>query len=184
MSPRALAVRLIGLVLLVVSAAACGAGSPSSPASSTAPLPASQDIRDSPAAPMPTPVPAGPPVATLSGLGGAGAAGALGTFSWDGLVSDAPWIVGERAGQTRAGTVLAIGFPPVAGEVTWQARWAPITGGQPGIPVDAGSGSGVPIEGPIEVIAPPTPGAWGLQLVARFGSGRSATWYWRVEVVA
>jgi len=190
MSPRAVTARSLDLVLLLVAVAACGAGAlPSSPASPAAtpatPATTIPDARDSPAAPTPTevpsaptPVPAGPPVATLRGLSGRDMAGDLGTFSWDGLASDAPWIVGGTAAKARTRAVLAVAFPPDAGETAWRARWAPLTGNQPGTPVDGGSGG----RDAIELTPPATPGPWSLQLVVDFGPGRNAAWYWRVEV--
>ncbi len=196
MSTRAAVVRSVGLVLVLVPAAACGTAGPP-PASTPATSPAASTPAASPAASTPSASPgparspgpstsatapaatdAAPPAALLGGLSGAVAAGQLGTFSWDGFVSDSPWIVGPSAGDVRATERLAITLDPDLAPITWQARWAPVTGGQAGDPVDGGSGS----TSGIEVSPPATPGAWSLQLTAGFGVGRSATWYWRIEV--
>jgi hypothetical protein len=163
--PRAVTARLIGYAMLLVAVTACGAGALPSPPGSPAPV-------------AQTPVPAGPPIATLLGLSGGGVTGDLGTFSWDGIASDAPWVVGRATGKAQARAALAVTFPADAGETAWRARWAPLNGNQPGTPIDGGSGGRIAIE----LNPPRTPGPWSLQLVVDFGPGRSATWYWRVEV--
>ena len=170
------ATRSIGLFLPLLAAAACGSAGP--PAS-TSPSAAAVTPIASPFADSPAPTDAAPPAAMLVGPTGAAAPGDLGTFSWDGLVSDSPWIVAASAGAVRTMDRLAVTLPPDVAAAAWQARWAPVTGGQAGRPIDGGSGGGAPIR----VSPPVTPGAWSLQLTARFGVGRSATWYWRVEVV-
>lgn len=124
------------------------------------------------------PLTAAPPRALLTGVRGGDVAGDLGSFTWDGLVSDAPWIVGSARGAAAPGARLSIAFRPGRQVVAWRARWAPIAGGQPGTPGDGGGGS----SGPIIVSAPRTAGSWSLQLSADFGREQSATWYWRVEV--
>jgi hypothetical protein len=174
------AARSIGLFLSLLTAAACGiagppaATMPGASAHTPANTPVASPSGDSPAA-----TDAAPPAATLVGPTGAAAAGVLGTFSWDGLVSDAPWIVAASAGGVRVVDRLEVILPPDAVPAAWQARWAPVAGGQAGTAIDGGSGGGAPIR----VSPPAMPGAWSLQLTARFGVGRSATWYWRVEVV-
>lgn len=181
------AARSIGLFLPLLAAAACGTAGPpaattpdvaGTPVVTPAITPAITPVA-SPSADSPATTDATPPAAMLVGPTGAAAPGVLGTFSWDGLVSDSPWIVGASAGGVRATDRLAVTLPPNAAPAAWQARWAPVTGGQAGTPVDGGSGG----EAPIRVSPPVTAGAWSLQLTARFGVGRSATWYWRVEVV-
>lgn len=177
--------RLLGLVLLLVLTAACGTGAlpsqltpssdppaPVTPAATTptmsAPTPA-----DTPLPPLGT-----PPRATLAGLTTGDLPGDPGTFSWDGFVSDAPWIVGPAEGTAPAAGRLSVSFSPAGPQTAWQARWAPLDGTEPGTPVDGGAGTG----GAIELRAPEDATAWSLQLVAWFGDGRNATWYWRVEV--
>ncbi len=186
MSPRSASSHLLFLTTLVVSVAACSAGSlPASAASFAAqsppaasPTAAASDVPGSPTAATPTPLPARPPEARLGDLSGDALPGDEGSFSWDGLTSDAPWIVGRSAGTARAGTKLTIRFAPGVSQASWRARWAPVVGDGTGTPVDGGSG----LDGAIELALPATPGAWSVQLTASFGAGRSATWYWRVEV--
>ena len=147
MSTHAAAVRSIGLLLLLWTAAACGtSGSPAAttPAVATG-TPAISPAPSMPAesAPVASPAPpdAAPPAAVLSGPSGATAPGAQGTFTWDGLVSDSPWIVGASVGAVRATDGLAVTLIPGVASVSWQARWAPVTGGVAGTPVDGGSGT-------------------------------------------
>jgi hypothetical protein len=201
-------VRWIGPVLLLATAAACTSGAPpgdherlagtgqgpaatASPAAAMASPPAPPGTLPSPrpaapATPAPaatsaapaTPGPAEPPIALLDGLVGAPVAGDLGTFMWDGLVSDAPWVIGTAAGRARPGGALSVAFQP-AGPVTgWTARWARVVGGDVGAPSSAGSGSSAAID----VTAPGTVGRWSLQVSVRFGPDRNATWYWQVGV--
>jgi hypothetical protein len=115
----------------------------------------------------------------LSGPSGGGAAGDLGTFAWDGMSSDAPWLPGEDSGSVRRGDPFALAFVPPREPGSWQARWARLVGGQPQVPIDGGAGAG----DRIGIAAPDEAGSWSLQLFARFGEGRDAAWYWRVEVV-
>jgi hypothetical protein len=127
----------------------------------------------------PTPIPGSvPPAAELQVPGRPPAAGDLGTYSWDGLVSDAPWIVGRMPTTLGSGGSLEVMFSPALAHASWRARWAPVSGGQAGVPHDAGSGT----TGVLRIERPPGPGSWSLQVSAGFGPGRSATWYWRVEV--
>jgi hypothetical protein len=205
---RPTSIRRVGPVLLLAAAAACTSGAPpggherpagtgqgpaatASQAAATASPPAPPGTLPSPrpaapATPTPaarsvapaTPGPADPPIALLDGLVGAPVAGDLGTFMWDGLVSDAPWVIGTAAGRARRGGALSVAFQP-AGLVTgWTARWARVVGGDVGGPSSAGSGSGAAID----VTAPGTVGRWSLQVSVRFGPDRNATWYWQVGV--
>ena len=167
--------RPLGLVLLLVLTAACGTGALPSQLtpSSDPPLPVT------PSATAPAMASFGaPPQATLAGLTTGELPGDPGTFSWDGLVSDAPWIVGPAGGSAPTAGRLGVSFSPADPQTAWQARWAPLDGTEPGATVDGGAGMG----NAIELRAPEDTGAWSLQLVAWFGDGRSATWYWRVEV--
>jgi hypothetical protein len=182
--------RWLALGALVVVVAACSgpAGSPS--ATSGTQAPASTEIRATPAAPHTespsaspeaTPDPGNasePPTALLVGTDGGPVAGDLGTFSWDGLVSDSPWIV-QRSGDAAAtGARLRVRFDDSMDQTKWTARWAPIRRGEAATPQAAGSGD----EGRIVIEAPAEAGPWSLQLEARFGDGRRAVWYWRVAV--
>ena len=89
----------------------------------------------------PPPRPA-PPAATLDGVDGGPVAGDLGSFSWDGLVSDSPWIV-ERVGhRADPGTRLRVAFDGLARPGAWTARWAPIRRRQAGTPRAGGIGPG------------------------------------------
>jgi hypothetical protein len=196
-------IRSAGLFLLLVVAAACTSGAPSTtsippeptggpPTSSPVVTPAvtasPSAVTASPpvvtASPPATPDPATPdaaaepPAARLAGLDRDAVAGDLGTFAWDGLVSDAPWIVGAARGTAAHDAALSVSFQP-GGQVTgWRARWAPVTAGEAGQPADGGSGT----TGGVIVAAPHAPGAWSLQLTVDFGAGRTASWYWRVKV--
>ena len=105
-------------------------------------------------------------------------AGELGSFSWDGLVSDSPWIVpatGSPVEPARRLRVRFAGGPPVA---AWTARWARVRNGDAGEPRPAGSGVGTPLA----IDAPPGRGGWSLQVDVRFDGGGRAAWYWRVRV--
>ncbi len=119
-----------------------------------------------------------PPAALLAGTAGGPVTGDLGTFSWDGLVSDAPWIVGSAGNSTTASAALAVRLDPTLAVVSWQARWAAVSQGQPGTPVAGGSGGG----STINLAAPADTGTWSLQLSVTFSPDRNATWYWKIRV--
>ena len=167
------------------ASATAPAGSASAPAQSSS-EPASSAVSSTPSAtasstpstePAATDGPA-PPDAVLLGTGSGPAMGALGTFSWDGLVSDSPWIVPRRGVDAAPGTPLRVRFASGPAQVDWTARWARIRGGEARTPRAAGSGDG----GRIRVDAPVEAGDWSLQLEARFPGGGRAAWYWRVVV--
>jgi hypothetical protein len=105
------------------------------------------------------------------------AEGSLGSFSWDGLTSDGPWVVPSQGVDLPPGASLTVALEPAQVPASWTARWAPLASGQPGDVASADDGTG-----PMSFVAPGGAGPWGLQLEARFGEGRSAAWYWRVEV--
>jgi hypothetical protein len=187
-SHAAAVVRSACLALLLAAAAACGASSGTPPPTvGDQPVAATAPTRDATqppsATPRSTPTPrtaSEPPAAMLDGLRGEPPDGDLGTFSWDGLVSDAPWITGGSGGTTTPGTGLAVTFDPeTEPPADWRARWAKVTQSGPGTPMDGGTGAGAAIE----LVAPDRAGSWSLQLTASFGAGRSATWYWQVDVV-
>jgi hypothetical protein len=163
---------------LAVLAAACGLGSTASPSATG--LPGASGT-------LPTPVPTGaivipdaPPEVTLAPAGSADAeavTGDLGTFSWNGLVSDAPWVVGRASVNASAGDVLEARLaaqPPVT---SWTARWARVVNGVAGDVEGAAEGVDLPI-----LVTAPAAGSWTLQVELRMGTSGSATWYWRVEV--
>lgn len=179
---RGLAYGAVAIVAFIV--AACGiaaspsirAASPSGPAGSAVVATPTFDSGGPMVGPA-TPS-AGPPVAGLDGLSGSTAAGVLASYTWDDIGSDGPWVVGPLAGTARAGTNLRVVVGGAIAPVLWQARWALVEGTTVGSPVDGGSGS----TGSISIRAPGTTGAWSLAVTASFGTGRSATWTWRVGV--
>jgi hypothetical protein len=145
------------------------AGVPTSPTAASEP----------PASPSPPPSVDAPPDAFLASPHGSPIRGDLGTYTWGGVVSDAPWIVERSAATVPASTRPTVTFAGTAVPVSWIARWARVRGGEPGRPRAAGRGDG---SAPVVVDAPPGPGSWSLRLEARFGAGARATWYWRVRV--
>ena len=160
------------LVVGIVVLGGCSGDGPATPAvTAGAPGPTARIT------PSPTEVP-GPPVASLdSGVEG-GVPGELGTFTWDGLGSDAPWIVPPVAVPAAPGSPLAVTLDPGLAPLGWTARWAPVRAGSAGDPAAVATGTGAPIV----VAAPMPPGAWGLQVEITFAGGRRAAWYWSVGV--
>jgi hypothetical protein len=180
---------VVGTILLAAGLAACASGLPASPpagSAGTAVAPTPTAIAPSPgetswALVPPTAVPGlgAPPDAVLGGLTGQPPVpGSLGTFTWDGLVSDGPWVVPPSGGVAGTGQPLSVAFAPALRPSTWRARWAPVTGPAAGAPTAAGDGAGVPIV----VAAPGLAGTWSLLVEASFGEGREGAWFWRVEV--
>jgi len=182
------AAALLGLVV-----AGCGAAGPSPSAGASEPTPAASVW---PAVPVSSDVPAGtlaislpspapsqtaaratPPAARLDGLaGGSGAPGSLGSYTWNGSGTDAPWIVGSRAGGCGRAAALRVVFAE-ATPGAWTDAWAKVAHGVADRPASASDGSG-----PVSLQAPATPGDWTLRVSATFGEGRSATYYWRIAV--
>ncbi len=146
----------------------------SSPGATTSPA---GDPTASPADSQPPDSPE-PPRAILVGGADGPETGDLGTFSWDGLVSDSPWIVPPTGSPVTPGTRLRVRFDPRLQPRAWIARWAPIRHGEAGTTRNAGSGDG----GRVAVEAPMEAGPWSLQLDAMFADGRRAVWYWRLGV--
>ena len=183
--------RWVWMLVIVATAAACSAGgavgtlpgqsaissaappadSPSAAASSASPSVSPSSLPSLPA------MPADPPQAMLAGSWDAPVAGALGTFTWNGLVSDAPWIVGDPIGDASSGPVT-VSFDPGLGQATWRAQWAPVVDGAAGDAVPGDDGA----SGAIVIALPGRPGDWSLQLTATFTAGYDATWFWRLEV--
>jgi len=149
------------------------------PAATASPLGTDSHSHDPSASPADTgPDSPEPPRAILVGGADGPEAGDLGTFSWDGLVSDSPWIVPRTGSPVTPGTPLRVRFDPRLRPRAWIARWAPIRHGEAGPPWDAGSGD----DGRVAVEAPMAAGPWSLQLDATFADGRRAVWYWRIGV--
>ncbi len=187
------AARLGSAVGLAAVLAACGGGvaaSPAPPASpvasglSASPDPLSTTLPSAtatPSTPAPSPTATAllpePPAASLAGLvGGGTAAGSLGSFTWAGGGSDAPWIVGTRAGSVGVGRPLRLTFGgPV--QPTWTAAWAKVVHGTAESPVGGAAGVG---DG--SVTAPAAGGDWTLGVTATFGPGANATYFWRLAV--
>lgn len=168
-------------VIIVLAACASARLTPPSPVVATPgptiPPVASGSTRST--TPHPTEVP-GPPRAALVRAASAAVDGALGTFTWDDGGSDAPWIV-PPAEQAVVGVgPFFVAFRPPLPVQRWTASWAPVTTGGGGAPV-SGTG-GTVVTGPVlGVGTSPGPGTWSLAVTARFGAGREATWFWRVE---
>jgi hypothetical protein len=166
---------VLGTAVLVMGIGAlggCSGGDPATPAVTVgAPGPIAGIT------PGPTEVP-GPPVALLDDGAAGSVQGELGTFLWDGLGSDSPWIVPRAVTPVEPGAPLAVTLDPGLAFLGWTARWAPVAAGSAGDPAAAATGPGAPIE----MAAPMPPGAWGLQVEITFAEGRRAAWYWSVSV--
>jgi hypothetical protein len=119
----------------------------------------------------PRPTPAVPPAASIGEV-----RGELGSYTWDGIIADAPWIVAPTGLHVAARATLAVVFASSAA-ASWDAAWAPVSGDAAGAPTPAGSGAGS-----VTLAAPAQAGTWSLRLTARFSDGREATWFWRVAV--
>jgi hypothetical protein len=121
-----------------------------------------------------------PPAAFLlgSGLGERGQPGAGGSFTWDGVGSDAPWIVEPEAAARGAGPWSVALDPPLPVQ-RWTTRWARVENGVAGDPAAGSDGAG----SSIQVQRPGSPGAWSLRVEAWFGAGRHASWFWTVDVL-
>lgn len=127
--------------------------------------------------PRPTEVP-GPPVALLVGGRGGPATGELGTFFWDGLGSDSPWIVPSGSVTAAPAAALGVVTDPAIAPERWTASWAPLVDGKASTPRAATDGSGAVVA----LEAPGEPGSWGLLVELRFAGGQRAAWYWSVGV--
>ena len=166
------ALGIVALIIGIVAMGGCSAGGPAAPAvTAGAPEPTGGTT------PRPTEVP-GPPVASLHGGIAGSVPGELGTFLWDGLGSDSPWIVPPVAVPVAPGAPLAVTLDPGLAPLRWTARWAPVRKGLVGDPSAVSTGAGTLIE----VAAPMPPGTWGLQVEITFAEGRRAAWYWSVSV--
>ena len=183
---------LVAPLVLAGLAAGCGTGgtpSPGSPSiepatsSPVAASPTTTPVASASGPAAPTPVPADtltePPAAALVGetLPGTPVAGALGSFTWVDEGSDSPWIVPPTGVAAAPGIPVSVAFDPPAAASSWIARWAPVTATGAGDVDTFAEGTEQ-----VTIVTPDTPGAWSLQVEARFGEGWSATWYWRVDV--
>jgi len=116
--------------------------------------------------------PEAPPEARLTS-GGVTVAGAVGTFTWDGIVSDSPWLPGSdvRAGPGETLRIDLAGATPLR----WSALIAP--GGSGGVGMsDAGSGAAGPT-----LKSPTIRGTWELAVKVVFASGE-VRYHWRLTV--
>jgi len=127
--------------------------------------------------PRPTEVP-GPPGASIAGGIAGVVPGELGAFTWDGLGSDAPWIVPSGSVPVVAGAPITVRLDPALAPERWAARWAPVVAGSAGDPAAVQSGT----DAAIEVALPVAAGTWGLQVEITFAEGRRAAWYWSIDV--
>jgi hypothetical protein len=176
------------LTLLVPTLLVLACVSPGSPGMRTAsPTPSPGRSATTPAAspsvaptqsggsPDPAPseqAPEAPPEARLTS-GGVTVAGAVGTFTWDGVVSDSPWLPGSdvRAGPGETLRIDLAGASPLR----WSALIAP--GGSRGVgAADAGSGAASPT-----LKAPTSRGTWELAVKAIFAAGE-VRYHWRLTV--
>ena len=103
--------------------------------------------------------------------------GELGSYAWDGVSGDAPWILPRSGPHVAPGSPVAVAIPGQGTAVSWDAAWAPVRAGTAGAPTQTASGAGA-----VSLVAPRRAGIWSLRLTARFAPGREATWFWRVTV--
>jgi hypothetical protein len=177
-------------VLLALALAGCGSPVPLTTGSPTGPEPA-PTLTALPAPTPPATPPAttsqapghGPPLASIIGFGDPVEAvpGTLGSWSWDDSGDAAPWIVPSASSAATPGALLTLVVDGGRVPESWVARWARLADGAAGGTADDPE-AGTEGVGPARFGAPAEPGAWGLQVDTRFGDGRSAAWYWRVEV--
>ena len=182
----------VAIIIAAVALAGCSVGGPPTPAATTgagssvagAAASAASPARSGPPATAsagttarPTEVP-GPPVASLAGGRNGIVAGELGSFLWDGLGSDAPWVVPADPVPLAAGAPLAVTLDPALVPGRWTARWAPVVAGSAGDPANLTTGDGATVN----VAAPTVAGTWGLQVEISFSAGRRAAWYWSLDV--
>jgi hypothetical protein len=192
-SPGRFAMTVVAAVAVVLGACSAGgqptagatAGTPATGAGPTH-LAASAGATEAPGAqtttsaaptPRPTEVP-GPPRAYIAGGSDGVVPGEIGAFTWDGLGSDAPWIVPSGSLPVVAGVPITVTLDPALAPERWAARWAPVVAGSAGDPAAVQSGT----DAAIEVALPVAPGTWGLQVEVTFAEGRRAAWYWSIDV--
>ncbi|MEI7745218.1 MAG: hypothetical protein WCK58_15900, partial [Chloroflexota bacterium] len=127
--------------------------------------------------PRPTEIP-GPPTAALAAAGGIPVRGELGTFTWEGMGSDSPFLVVSRdRALTGSGPFTVTIAPPLA-IADWSAAWVRVSGGTTIGRLVKLHGSGTEIA----VAPPPVAGDWSLGVDIRFATGDTTAFYWRVEV--
>jgi hypothetical protein len=122
-------------------------------------------------------LPGQPPHAVLHGLaGGKTVGGWLGSFTWDNSGTDAPWIVGRRLGSAKARSPLTASFDGLV-PASWTASWVAVDNG---VAADSGA-HGTAGTGAVAITSP-VAGDWSLQIVAVFGPGTNAVYYWHLAV--
>jgi hypothetical protein len=150
------------------------------PSEATTPAPpeATPATRPSPSQPTGAPTPAGLPAAFLVGPIGEPVAGMLGSYTWDGVASDVPWLPASILGtvETSAGTALTLSVDGAVA-ATWTALAAPAGDGTAADPVAIGTGRGPGIS----FVAPGT-GDLVVAVNVAFTGGGDATWSWHVVV--
>jgi hypothetical protein len=153
-----------------------------SPAPSAAPTPAPPEAtpaaRPSPSQSAGETTPAGLPKAFLVGPIDQPVAGTLGSYAWDGVASDVPWLPASILGtvEASAGAALTLRVNgAVAG--TWTAMAAPAGDGPAADPVAIGTGRGPGIS-----FAAPGAGDLVVAVSVAFTGGGDATWSWHVVV--
>jgi hypothetical protein len=117
-------------------------------------------------------MPAPPPEAAIGT-----ARGELGSYTWDGVIGDAPWIVPRKGMRATPGASILVAFGALGDATTWGVAWAPIRDGAATSPSATASG-----KGSVRLVVPNRTGTWSLRVTARFGEGREATWFWKVVV--
>lgn len=185
---RCASVPLLGLLVVVLaagcttgglpaSAAATNSGDPAAPVPTVTAVPAISPVPTAPVTARPTEIP-GPPAATIKAIGGGPIPGQLGGFTWEGMGSDAPWLVppADEAVLDAGPYMVTFARSPLV--ESWTARWAPVVDGTVRDVADSGQGG----PGPMLLAGPDRPGTWSLQVDTRFAGGNRGAYYWRVEV--
>jgi hypothetical protein len=123
-----------------------------------------------------------PPIARLVLADGTVAAGRLGSFSYDGLSADSPWLSsGLEWLEPPDRQELTAGLLPGHAFDEWRVSYAAVadTTGSQVVTLDSGSGDGLTRAS----FAPPPAGDWVVQLGLTFpDEAGDAVYYWRVSV--
>ena len=162
---------------LPTSSAATTSGDPVAPVPTITSQPAASPAPPGTATPRPIEIP-GPPAATITSIGGGPIPGQLGGFTWQGMGSDAPWLVPPAAQAVHDAGPYMVTFAPSHLVESWTARWAPVVDGMAGDVADSGQGG----PGPVLLAGPDRPGTWSLQVDTVFAGGNRGAYYWRLEV--
>jgi len=171
-SSRGSAVAILCLVQLTTACSAAGPGASASVGSAAVAVPTAGGARSRSAAE--------PPAASLAAEGGDPVAGQLGSFTWNDLGSDSPWLPGAPL-TVGSGELLTVTLGGDAGDdvavADWSARRVPA--GTLNGSGAAGLGGG---DAPVRFAAP-GPGSWSVQVLVRFAGGLgSAAYYWQLTV--